>query len=397
MSELRSAAALLAAGALSLAVCVPAMAMSETRRQSEASSSVASNSIEGVEWVLKRQASGGAMPDVDSTVTVTLLMSLGEASGSGGCNSYRGTYTLNGSALSFSPLAYTQMACGDPAGATEQTYFANLAHVASFTSDGTTLSLADASGTALLGYAAAPAPDIAGGWIVTGYNNGNGAVKTPVAKSILTMVFGSDGTLSGSSGCNRYSGGYSVDGSKLTVGPLASTQMACASSDLNDQEAQFLAALEASETWSQDAGGLKLTNESQLSGATTVTAIPATHEDYVGEWEVVGLNNGLGVVPPAAGRLLTAVFRSDGEVEGSTGCNFFTGPYVVNGASMSIGPLASTYAACTSTLMETQQQQYLTALQNTSTWVVDEFGGLSLRDATDALQVQFTKARGLGQ
>ena len=35
-----------------------------------------------------------------------------------------------------------------------------------------------------------------------------------------TMDFAADGTLSGTTGCNQYSGTYTVDGSKLTVGPL---------------------------------------------------------------------------------------------------------------------------------------------------------------------------------
>jgi len=33
--------------------------------------------------------------------------------------------------------------------------------------------------------------------------------------------------LSGSAGCNRFSGGYAVDGTKLTAGPLMATEMAC--------------------------------------------------------------------------------------------------------------------------------------------------------------------------
>lgn len=53
----------------------------------------------------------------------------GSASGRGGCNSYGGTYTLAGDALSFSPLAATRMACAPDVMDQEQRYFDALAKV----------------------------------------------------------------------------------------------------------------------------------------------------------------------------------------------------------------------------------------------------------------------------
>ena len=44
----------------------------------------------------------------------------------------------------------------------------------------------------------------------------------------LTTLFSDDGSVSGSGGCNRFSGTYAVDGDSLTLSPLASTKMACA-------------------------------------------------------------------------------------------------------------------------------------------------------------------------
>ena len=53
-----------------------------------------------------------------------------------------------------------------------------------------------------------------------------------------------DGHLSGYSGCNRYVGGYTLDGDRLTVGPIATTRMACAPEAM-EAENTFLAALGA--------------------------------------------------------------------------------------------------------------------------------------------------------
>jgi heat shock protein HslJ len=195
--------------------------------------------------------------------------------------------------------------------------------------------------------------------------------------------------LSGSSGCNHYFGSYSLDGSNVKVSPLATTKMACASTAVADQETQFLAALQMTEAYSKDANGLTLTNASKLNGGTVVTAVPAQQGAFIGSWLAIGINSGNGSLnPPAAGRDVTAVFQASGQVDGSTGCNAYSGPFASNASSMSIGPILSTYAACDSPLMTTQEQQFLNAMQSTTSWSVNQ-GALILRDATQDIMVQF--------
>jgi hypothetical protein len=58
------------------------------------------------------------------------------------------------------------------------------------------------------------------------------------------------GQVSGSSGCNSYSGGVAVDGGEFSVvSPIAATMMACADEGLMDQESQFLAILTAAQSY----------------------------------------------------------------------------------------------------------------------------------------------------
>ena len=52
-------------------------------------------------------------------------------------------------------------------------------------------------------------------WLMTRYNNGKQAVVSGVADTEVTALFGEDGTLSGSAGCNRYNAPFEVDGAKL--------------------------------------------------------------------------------------------------------------------------------------------------------------------------------------
>jgi heat shock protein HslJ len=149
------------------------------------------------------------------------------------------------------------MACEEPVMNQEQAYFKALTDSKSFTATAETLTLLDSGGKVLAEYKAV-SQDLAGtSWMVNSYNNGNQAVVSVLEGSELTAEFASDGTLSGSSGCNTFTGGYTVDGEKITIGPLATTMMAC-EEDLMNQEAQYLAALQSAAVYSIDGNTLQL-------------------------------------------------------------------------------------------------------------------------------------------
>jgi heat shock protein HslJ len=79
--------------------------------------------------------------------------------------------------------------------------------------------------------------------------------------------------VSGSTGCNRLSGSYSLRGSGLTFGPLATTKMACA--DGMAQEQAFLAALAATDGWrTVDRQVLELLDERGEVRARFTAALP---------------------------------------------------------------------------------------------------------------------------
>jgi len=117
----------------------------------------------------------------------------------------------------------------------------------------------DASNTVVATYNA-QTQDLSGtNWNVIGYNNGKQAVTSVIAGTTLTASFGKDGNLTGSAGCNNYNGPYKVSGSQITIGPLASTMMACADpAGVMDQEAQYLAALGTAATYQIENNVLEL-------------------------------------------------------------------------------------------------------------------------------------------
>jgi heat shock protein HslJ len=234
--------------------------------------------VEGVTWLLTSQVVDGTLaplPAADGTpVLVSLHLADGRATGSGGCNRYFADYTLDGASLSFGTIGSTMMFCEGPAGEVETAYFANLASVASWSSDGAMLSLADAAGSTVLEYVLAPEASIVGGWVASAINNGNDAVVTSETTSQVTAVFAEDSSLTGFDGCNEYFTTYTLDGDAIRIDPqIGTTRMACATDALGEQSQQYYQALQAAATWAVTPDGtLELRD---ASGALQVSFLPA--------------------------------------------------------------------------------------------------------------------------
>jgi heat shock protein HslJ len=387
MSILRSASRGLLASLIVLTVSGASVAPSLA-----VSSATSGPMLEGTTWALQQLAVETSLTDVPSDVAATLFLQDGRASGGAGCNTFSGDYTIDGDALVFGPIMSTMMICEGERASTEAAYLAAFPLVTSYALDGEALSLLDSSGTPVLTYAAVATQPLAGSWVVTSYNSNRNDMAPPLTGSILTAVFGPDGTIEGDASCNHFSGPYTIDGDGIAIGPLVSTLITCGSGDLQDQETQYLALLTASDKWSLDGSVLELIDTQGVGRQTTVVFSTASDAAYIGSWEVTGYDDGGGVVTPVGGSTLTAVFLPDGNIEGNAGCNAFAGPYTAVGTSMTIGPLVTTRMACTSPALDTQEQQLLKALQSVATWEVDD--GLTLRDWDGATKVILTMARG---
>ena len=80
-------------------------------------------------------------------------------------------------------------------------------------------------------------------------------ISSPAGPSIgeATLVFSSDGSVSGDTGCNRFAGAATVNGQSLEMpGPLAVTKMFCPQPELMQQEDAILAALPEVTTYEFD-------------------------------------------------------------------------------------------------------------------------------------------------
>jgi heat shock protein HslJ len=59
----------------------------------------------------------------------------------------------------------------------------------------------------------------------------------------VTAVFGEDSRVSGSGGCNRYTGGAAFEGARVQIGAVAATRMYCFGDGVMAQEDAYFAAL----------------------------------------------------------------------------------------------------------------------------------------------------------
>ncbi len=190
-------------------------------------------------------------------------------------------------------------------------------------------------------------------------------------------------TMSGFSGVNQYSGGYTAgtDGS-FEIGKIAGTLMA-GPEPLMAAESAYLKLLEGCDSFAVADGVLTLStggNETLTYEKAKPASLPGT------TWNVVNYNNGKeAVVGVATDSTLTLEFGTDGTVSGNGGVNTFNGPFESTEKTVKIGPLASTMMAGPQELMD-QEAQYFAALENSSVWALVQ-GRLEMRDATGAAQI----------
>jgi heat shock protein HslJ len=217
-------------------------------------------------WTLVSYGDLSAPVAVPEGVEVTATFAGGRVSGSGGCNRYGASYTLDGATLTIEAASSTMMACEEPMMRMETAYLAALGQVTGYRMQDGKLLLTYGSGQALTFKPASVSGLDGTSWQVTGYNNGRQAVVSLAAGTTISLLF-ADGKVSGTA-CNSYSGTYSESGRKVTISPLASTQMMCPEAGVMEQETAYLTALQAATTWQIEGSQLTLRDG---AGAMQVT------------------------------------------------------------------------------------------------------------------------------
>ena len=208
--------------------------------------------------------------------------------------------------------------------------------------------------------------------------------RTLVGRQPVTLRF-EGGRVSGSDGCNRYSGPFVTRGDTLSItNAAASTMMACEPPELMEQAGEYAAALAAARSHRVVDGQLQLLGE----GGKVLATFKAQSQQLAGtSWRAIGINNGRGAVASVVrGTTVTLAFDANGHASGSAGCNSFKAGYEANAPKLRFGAPAATRKMCAGEGVMEQEAAFLAALESVDTM---RFEGdrLELRAADGALAV----------
>lgn len=199
---------------------------------------------------------------------------------------------------------------------------------------------------------------VEGAWTLARLSDVNGTLDlTAQAPTLVVTATDGETRVSGSNGCNTFSGSAAFTADTVRFGPLLSTLRGCQDVP-NGLDARFNQILSRARgvfvsdrvlVLSTGTERLVFRRSSVALGPTGTAAASA----IVATWTLLGAEGDEG---PAL------TFDADGRVSGSTGCNSFSGAYTARGDALSFSPLATTRRACTNEILGRQETVFLQQL-----------------------------------
>lgn len=338
--------------------------------------------LEDTEWVLVQLDGAGLAEGTN----ITLAFDGGQAGGFAGCNHYGGEYAAAAEGvLAIPEMAITAQGCLSPEGVLEQEdlYVEALTSAAGYRLEGDRLEIANAQGDVTLVFVQkVELPMEPGDLVGTRWQLLSMAGTAPAEGAPITLVFHSERRMSGQAGCRGYVASYDAAGDDIGLHFLGMTGPAESCPEmLLSQEGEYTTHLEQATDYRLGGGQLELLT---AAGAVLVFA-PLPEEAnaslegtrwilsaFVEERTAEGMG---GAIPlpadPLAGIEITATFEG-GTVQGSAGCNGYSGGYARDGAAIAFGTLAATEMACLDPagVME-QEQRYLALLAAVTGYRID--------------------------
>jgi heat shock protein HslJ len=227
------------------------------------------SALRGKVWMLVTLE--GQETSADPAVTIRFEAD-GAFGGSDGCNRYRGTASVDGSAIEIiGEMASTRMACAEPVAGRASAFSAALGRVAAFAIEGSRLILLDKGKQEIAIFEEQSLTLSGTAWNVVAYNNSKQAAVSVLGGTKVTARFGEDGRVTGNAGCNNYFAGYEVADESIAIGQPGATRRYCAEpGGVMEQETRYLDALQSAVEFRLE--GDKLTLR-RVDGAFAVTLL----------------------------------------------------------------------------------------------------------------------------
>lgn len=355
--------------------------------------------LPGTTWQLSTFYDDGSPSAVLPGTVITLRFDEETLAGSAGCNQYFGSYSLIGSTISVGALGSTLMYCAEPGVMDQETlYLSLLGDADRIAADEEKLTLSAADGSPLLVFDRVreipPIPDeeiadyVKGSeWRLTTFHYDD-VVSSVISGSEITLIFHEE-SISGSAGCNRYMGSYSVDGAGISIGAIGATKMFCGEAGIMEQEGRYISLLGEAEVIAVDGETLTLSDAagSPLLTFERITELPEPSLTGV-QWRLVSITEKGYVSEAIPERAVTATF--DGErISGSGGCNSYSAGYQMDGSMLVIDHPVSTLVYCETPpgLMD-QESRFFSLLPKMAEYSIEN-GSLTLSSADGDISLSF--------
>jgi len=324
--------------------------------------------LENVRWILGA-VDGQPLP---LGVEVTGIFTPGEdgqdnaLNGTAGCNSYFGSYTIEGQNLAISPLGATRMMCDDQIMQVESAFLAGLENAQSYQTVLKQLTITTASGT--LAFYADRAPLEGTLWTMTSLGPIDNP-RPPVQGSNFTAIFSRQpgmpsGQMSGTTGCNDFASAYYANLENIKINMPGTSNNSC-TPDMVGEQLVYFQALNAARSYRILGNELQIFYDDQV--LIFVATYPQAETGPLAaldgtQWWLYSIDTFI-VIP---GSEVTALFAINpdgltGQISGSAGCNSYNAEIV---GVFQVSGLNATQSLCETPegVME-QESAYLAPLQ----------------------------------
>ncbi|MFB6713513.1 MULTISPECIES: META domain-containing protein [unclassified Streptomyces] len=199
----------------------------------------------------------------------------GRASGNYGCNLFTADVRVDGETLTVGPATSTERGCEKDVQRFETVMSRAFSGELTAAVADRKLTLTSADGDSIALTSQPPAPLTGTTWTVTSLVSGSDASSLPAGtEGEARIVFGKDGSVHGSFGCNGFRGRATVSGSTITFDSVDSTKMMCPDPRMKLERA-VLAVLDGKTTYRIDHRSLSLTAENgEGIGASAMEKTP---------------------------------------------------------------------------------------------------------------------------
>ena len=338
----------------------------------------------GTDWVLDSLVSPDGESDIPPASAPVLSFSEdGSLAGSGGCNRLMSGFTIEGNAISINEFASSMMYC-DGLMDLEDRFTASLEQVSRYEITGDRLVLSDDAYTNVLTFFAAEFMLSETQWQLQLLNGESIPEELLVTLTLSPDDNNREGIVFGSTGCNRFSGTYTMDGDWVNINVLVVTVIMC---DFGmETETAFLAALQDPLTYQIEFNRMVLVSE------TNALVFLGQKPSLAGLWRTIILGDPLNPVEMTFEQTILAEFiiedgANTGLISGMTPCQDYAARYFVDRENITIRlQEMNQFSQCPD---ESElDTQFFDALQNAKTYDFHR-RGLFLRDAEGNQVLEF--------